>query len=121
LEKDISSLIGNDFLEHFLVTINWADNVIYLDSLSKLDFDNQIYNGLTFKPNFKTSKIEVNGISTKSKLDVKVGAELTAVNGIDISNLSLNDLCEFWNTQWPFIVASKEVSIMVNGEKLKLK
>ncbi|MFK8046645.1 MAG: retropepsin-like aspartic protease [Crocinitomicaceae bacterium] len=115
LEKGVSQLVGNDFFEHFIVTIDWSENKFYLKPVSEIQIENRIYHGFTFKPNYKTNSIAVSGMATENMIDVKLGSQLISINGIDLTNLSKTEFCNFWNNSWQNIIKMDEVLIEIQG------
>ncbi|MDN3494162.1 retropepsin-like aspartic protease [Winogradskyella bathintestinalis] len=118
LQREVKNLqlLGNRFFENYIITIDWEKHQLFLapteDSVSDLLIDFE----LNFKPNFETNKVEVaTGLRTFIKKNkIKQGAILLKVNGKDISNFSHQELCDFWNTEWPKITDAEKLNIVIS-------
>ena len=117
LEKDVSSLLGNQFLENYLVTIDWKNNKLYLDPVKQVQNDTLSTHGLILSPNLSSNQIEIVGMyDTKVDYDVKVGSKISAINGQDVSNFTTSELCDFWKTVWPEIKSEEQINIIVQED-----
>ena len=117
-QKDVGNLqlLGNRFFENFLVTIDWKKHQVYLDPKKEIRPDAPIGFELDFRPNFETNKIEVaTGLKTFIKKNkIKKGAILLKVNETDISNLSHQEFCDFWNEEWPKLTNVEKLNLVVS-------
>ena len=127
-EKGQSKLLGNEFLKHYLVTLDWDEEYFYLDK--KLDFEKPEINQyqVVFYPNYLTNKIQIYGYWNDNKLDktIELGSEIISLNGIDISNLKTSELCEFWyNRKEEFMKKTISAKVLNKGKiknvQLKIK
>ncbi|MFK8039551.1 MAG: aspartyl protease family protein [Crocinitomicaceae bacterium] len=122
LEKGVSSLIGNELFENFTVTFDWQNEMVFLESeeeiISKplLDFEIQ------FKPNYLSNKIEFKGLYNEelSGKNFEIGTEILTINGIDVSNFSNEELCNFWNIEWKKIKLYERIIIETEMGKTEL-
>lgn len=71
---------------------------------------------MDFKANFKISTIEVaTGLkSYTSKNKIKEGTVLLKVNGINVSNFSHEEFCDFWTIAWPKIIDTDKLNIVIS-------
>lgn len=101
--KNINSkkngVIGNKFLENFIVTIDWKENNIYLLPIKKHQpLGNQLSYGINY--GFNNEKLIVGGIwknSEAEKQRIKLGDQIIAVNGKIATNLNQDDICDFFD------------------------
>ena len=101
--KNISSkkngVIGNKFLENFIVTIDWKENNVYLLPIKKYQpIGNQLSYGINY--GFNNEKLIVGGIwknSVAEKQGIKIGDQIIAVNGKISTNLSQEEICNFFD------------------------
>lgn len=123
LEKGVSSLIGNRLLEDFTVFINWVENKLILAPIKVLDPAVLEGYDLLLKPDFATNKIVISGHYTTAVSDPNfmIGTPLVAINGINVSNLTTDELCTFWNDEWPSIGASDEIVIDTENSEMVLE
>lgn len=110
-----SQLLGNKFYENFLVTIDWENHLLYLDPQGEIKQDEFYGFPLEFRANYKTNKIEIyTGIREFLKKNkIENGTILAKVNGVNISNLSDKDFCEFWDISWNKIKTAKTINLTI--------
>lgn len=127
-EKGQSKLLGNEFLKHYLVTLDWNEEYFYLEK--KLDFEKPKINQyqVVLYPNYLTNKIQIYGYWNDNKLEetVELGSEIISLNDIDVSNLKTSELCDFWyNRKEEFMKNTINAKILNKGKiknvQLKIK
>jgi len=125
LQREVKNLqlLGNRFFENYIITIDWEKHQLFLAPIEDSVSDSLIDFELNFKPNFKTNKVEVaTGLRTFIKKNkIKQGATLLKVNGKDISNFSHQELCDFWNIEWPKITDAEKLNIVISQKETDLK
>jgi len=127
LENEVGNLqlLGNRFFEDFIVSIDWEQHNLFLSPLEKNILpDTLIGFQLDFKPNYETNKIEVvTGLKDFTKKHkIETGAILLDVNGTDISNLSDEEFCLFWENDWKSLRNRDtfDIVLVTNGKSNKL-
>jgi len=124
LQNEIGNfqLLGNRFFELFLVTMDWKKHQVYLNLVQENLSDKLIGFELDFKPNYESNTIEVaTGLKAFTKKNkIEQGAKLLKVNETDVSNLSHQDLCDFWTLEWPQIMEAEKLNLVIS-QKGKLK
>ncbi|MCF6171680.1 MAG: retroviral-like aspartic protease family protein [Bacteroidales bacterium] len=119
--QNASSLVGNGFYENYTLTMDWGNNKIFLDPEKEIQGDTLTAYELIISPNYMSNEIEISGYWDHHPFarDVSLEAKLLAINGNDVSNLSTEALCEFWEIKWKEIKKEKTIDIVVsdNGEK----
>jgi hypothetical protein len=117
LENEVGNiqLLGNRFFENFILTIDWKNHQLYLDPIKDIVSETLIDFELNFSPNFETKKIEVaTGLRAFIKKNkIEQGTTLLKVNDTDVSNFSHQELCDFWNTEWPKITNAEKLNILI--------
>ncbi|MEO6242504.1 MAG: hypothetical protein ABIQ40_14310 [Bacteroidia bacterium] len=101
--KNISNkkngVIGNKFLENFIVTIDWKANNIYLLPLKDRELPhNQLSYGLNY--GFQKGNLVVGSIwknSEAEKQGIKVGDQIILFEGKKAINLSQEEICTFFD------------------------
>ncbi len=122
LEKGVSSLIGNELFENFIITFDWKNNILFLEKINDPSTEQFFKFELSLKPNYITNKIEISSIYNKesSTKEYKIGTEILAINEINVSNLSKEELCDFWKNEWSIIELNEIVSIEIESKKIEL-
>ena len=122
LEKGVSSLIGNEFFENFTITFDWKNNALFLDSKKEMPIKNISDYEVILKPNYKNNKIEINGFynNHQTNKNHKIGTEILTINNTNVSNLSTQELCNFWNNEWEKIKMNEKITIETGTEKIEL-
>jgi hypothetical protein len=118
LQREVKNLqlLGNRFFENYIVTIDWEKHQLFLEPTKDIISDELIDFELNFKANFETNKIEVaTGLKSYIK-DHKIseGAILIKVRESDVSNLSHQEFCNFWNVEWPKITDAEKLKIVIS-------
>ncbi|CAN5913719.1 hypothetical protein BH11BAC7_BH11BAC7_08830 [soil metagenome] len=101
--KNISNkkngVIGNKFLENFIVTIDWKANNIYLLPLKNRELPhNQLSYGLNY--GFQKGNLVVGSIwknSEAEKQGIKAGDQIVLFEGKKTINLSQEEICTFFD------------------------
>ena len=120
LEHEVgnSQLLGNKFFENFLMTIDWENHQLYLAPQGEIKKDDLFGFPIMFKANYKSNEI---AIATGEKKflqlnDIGKGSVLSKVGGIDVLNLSDEDFCNFWDTQWTEMMQKDTLNITFTNE-----
>ena len=124
LEKGVSSLLGNQLFEHFMVTVDWVNNQLLLDPIKKLESSSLFDFDLLLKPNYITNKIEISGLYNRDLMEsgFTIGQEILTINGNDVTLFSKEELCEYWNQEREAISMQDKLTIeTINGTKVLLK
>ncbi len=115
-------LLGNLFFENFVVTVDWENHQLYLAPYGEIEQDKLPDFPLKFEANYNANQVFVaTGLSDFLKANkIKMGYVVSKVNGVDISNLSDKEFCEFWNSQWKDIMREgiNEITI-IKDERTK--
>ena len=126
LENEVEKLqlLGNRFFENFLVTIDWEQHNVFLSTIENIIPDSLIGFQLEFQPNYETNKIEIaSGLKDFTKAHkIEKDAILLQVNGIDVSNLSDLEFCDFWSTEWTKMLGVENLNVVIshNGKSKEL-
>lgn len=122
-----SKKIGNQFLGDFIVTIDWAENRIYLQPRGN---ERQSLQGPGFSPHFEAGKLMVSSVlegGPAAEAGLQRGDRLLFVNGIDCINLTESGYCKLllekpWNKAptLDMVVERKGASVKVVIEKRSL-
>ncbi|MFV8357843.1 aspartyl protease family protein [Flavobacterium sp. XS1P32] len=91
-----TNVIGNDFLKHFKVVLNWNESKIYLANVSELKNNTLTNYGLT--ATYNVNKFLVSSVYLNSEADkkgIKLGDEIIEINGFSLKNLNEEQICNF--------------------------
>jgi len=83
--------LGIDFLKHFITTIDWNENIIFLfpnNSIDELPHNKSTF-GFTYE--YRKNKFRIKSIFSGSKAEqigIKIGDEILAINGVSLTQLS---------------------------------
>ncbi len=120
-ENGSSSLIGNKFWKNYLLTIDWENDELILESsrdVSKARFE---FFELTLAVNFDNGKIEIIRMLENNSLDseVSIGSQVLKIKGKDVSNLSSSELCEYWKNEFSQLKNLPHLDIEIYDGKSK--
>jgi predicted aspartyl protease len=117
-------LLGNRFYENFIVTVDWENHQLYLAPYGEIEKDELFEFPLKFKANYNSNKVVIaSGLSEFLKANkIKEGSVVSRVNDVEISSLSDNEFCEFWNSQWKDLMREKsiEITVLKDGKEQKI-
>jgi len=101
LSESSKSLLGNGFFKNYILTMDWNNNRLYLDPMKEIEADTLKGYQLVYQPNYTSNKLEVIRYWDNYKLDdsISLGAQILEINGLDISNYSTDELCNYWGTE----------------------
>ncbi|RZK10398.1 MAG: PDZ domain-containing protein [Flavobacterium sp.] len=117
-----AAVIGNGFLKNFKTTINWKTKTIYLQQQDTIE--NAKVESFGFGIRYINLKPVVSNIilgSDAEKSGLKLGDEITEIEGIDLSDLTEELACEYAFKS--LLSTKKEVSLTYtrNNEKQTIK
>lgn len=118
-EENASRTLGNKFLQNYKVVIDWNLNQIDLSSIS--DFDNSQLNTFGFHYKVLDKKLYVGTIYKNSEAEQKglqINDEISAINELDLTNLSEEDLCNFLYNNLLKEKNNIRIDILRKGKKL---
>ena len=120
-----SSLLGNKVFDDYLLTLDWSNNTLFLEKQKDLAVDEVSYFEFHFSPNFQTMKMEIVNIVNEefSTTSVSLDTEILAINGVDVSNFSLDELCTYWDEEGAKLRLSDKINMLVldKGEKREIQ
>lgn len=93
-DKKSSNLIGNQFLEDYLVTIDWKQQLIYLNLLTNLEDKVKRNYGISVRHD--QEQLIVSSIIKDSPADllgIKLKDQVIAINDKEWANLAFDDYC----------------------------
>ena len=97
------------------------DNTLFLDKQKDLAVNEVSYFEFHFSPNFQTLKMEIVNIVNEefAIAPVSLDTEILAINGVDVSNFSLDELCTYWDEEGAKLRLSDKINMLVldKGEK----
>ncbi|REE25714.1 aspartyl protease [Winogradskyella pacifica] len=118
-KENASNLIGNTFFEKFTITLDWANEIFYLDQNSDFNEDILTEHQIFFHPNYEQNTIIIYSYEDNYLLDkpIELGTQIIAINGINVSNFNTQELYDYWtNNRF-----TKNVEIEIEEKGLKRK
>lgn len=112
-------VIGNDFLSHFIVTIDWLANKIYFKPVPAKPLENNL---ITYgiKYGFENGKLIIGAVfenSAAEKNGLQIGDEIKSFDGTEIKSLSQSQVCTFSETHEPKVVNRKIDLVILRNNK----
>lgn len=98
IKKKAGNLVGNDFLNNYIVTINWQNNRLYLAPVKDTtDITTTSFGfGYEFKnQNFYVSFLYEEGDAIKQ--GVQIGDQLLSIDGVSLENKTVDTFCGLKN------------------------
>lgn len=109
------ALLGNDFLEHFIVYINYNDDKIILEPIEPVAIDKP----KTFIPGILNDSLWIVN-RTNPKLPLKIGDTLKAINGYQPKDL-FDSHCDYFFEVSKLLASDTLLIGTKQGKKLKIK
>jgi hypothetical protein len=118
--------MGNAFMRHFIVTLDWFENVIYLYPRADNPIGKQKKSfGLTV--GYRDNAVRIRSLyegSEAEKRDLKIGDRVLSINGRDMTNLSSDEIRLYRQGYRKFIDDNKPIlliSVVSNGTTRDIK
>lgn len=120
LSNHSDKLIGLEFFENYLTTINWKDKELALTK-TKSAYDHKIstYNSFGFKVVYQDKKLYIGFIyenSPASKSGLEIGDQITKINQFDFDQSTEDQFCTFQNSNILDTEDQLTLSITRNGK-----
>ncbi len=108
-----SSLVGNKFFEHFLLTIDSDHHQLLLDSISDFKADSLEVFELMLRPDYRHNQIKVvaEWADHPLKDSIPSGVPILKIEGHDVAHLTKEELCDFWDNTWVNLIKKKKITI----------
>ncbi len=92
------SLLGNEFFEHYTLTIDWENDQLFFDPIKEFEADMLWGFEFRFAPNFETKRVEIIRFQQNHSLaePITFDAEIIEINGVDVSHFSSEEFCAYW-------------------------
>ena len=120
-----SSLLGNKVFDDYTLTLDWKNNALFLDKQKDHAPTEVSYFEFHFAPNFQELKIEiVNIVDEEFAISpVSLDTEILAIDGVDVSNFSLDELCAYWDEEGAKLRLSDKINMLIldKGEKREIQ
>lgn len=117
-----SSLLGNDFYENYIITIDWKNDYLILDKTEKIDTILPNIYEVGFFTDYENSTVTVANIYDKSKLvgKIKPNSKVLKINNIDLVELKrTGKFCDFWKKEWKTLITDDILKIVVESDGIQ--
>ena len=118
-EVNASRTIGNKFLKNYKVVIDWNLNQINLTKIS--NYDSSQLNKYGFGYKIQNKKLYIGIIFKKSEAEkkgIQINDEIIAINELNVTNLTDEDLCNFIFNDITKEGENIKIDILRKGKKL---
>jgi hypothetical protein len=91
------ALIGNDFLQHFIVTLDWPNETLYLAPTTDVQHMAPTLPDYGFQAMLKDQRLIVTGLYHPSPIanaGVKIGDQILSINGDSYDDLAAESSCD---------------------------
>lgn len=122
-EREFTGFVGNDYLENYIVTVDYQKKRIGFLPGERVDYDSNSTFGLSFTPT--GNKLVVTSVfegSIPEKLGILAGDEIFSINGIKTSELPAGRFCEIYRNEYEIICKADSIlyiEILKNGVIMK--
>ncbi|MGJ8760985.1 MAG: retropepsin-like aspartic protease [Polaribacter sp.] len=117
-----SSLLGNDFYENYIITIDWKNDYLILDKTEKLDSILPNIYEVGFFTDYENNTVTVANIYDKSKLvgKIKPNSKVLKINNIDLIELKITGkFCDFWKKEWKTLITNDILKIVIESDGIQ--
>ncbi|MEG2941031.1 MAG: retropepsin-like aspartic protease [Thermomonas sp.] len=99
LEDSPRSLVGNGFFENFVVTIDWANDLLWLDPRTQIPEGSLDAFQASLHPDYADNTLRLRNQWKSHALSpvLENDARVLRIDGRDVSALDRNQLCALWN------------------------
>ncbi|MEM6344234.1 MAG: aspartyl protease family protein [Bacteroidota bacterium] len=122
LEEGVASLLGNDFLKHYRLSIDWSKNLLFLERNTVASQAIIRDWALLIRPDWEQNKIVIGAKRSGTEYEnVVLNTPVLKVNDFDLSQLSRTQLCDFWQKEWPRLSNQKEIFLSIKGKEAPIR
>ncbi|QXP69548.1 clan AA aspartic protease [Polaribacter sp. R2A056_3_33] len=117
-----SSLLGNDFYENYIITIDWKNDYLILDKTEKLDSILPNIYEVGFFTDYENNTVTVANIYDKSKLvgKIKPNSKVLKINNIDLIELKITGkFCDLWKKEWKKLITNDILKIVIESDGIQ--
>lgn len=118
-------LVGNEFFKNYTLTIDWKNDNLFFETVNDIKTDTLKGYEFDFIPNFITKKFEIIRFQEEHTLEnpPSFDAEIIEIDGVDVANFSLDELCDYWKTESENIKnqATLDIVVLDKGVKRKIR
>lgn len=113
-----SSVLGNEFYENFIITIDWKNDYLFFDPQKNIVFEEPDFFEVSLYVDYGKNEILVSGVFKESSLrnKIKPHSRVLKINDFKVDSLKGFQLCEFWNEEWTDLKKSDELNIIIESE-----
>ncbi len=119
------ALIGNDFLHHFVVTIDWPQQTLYLEPIDVVDALYLQVEGYGFQSLVRNQRLVVTGLYHPSPADdagLQIGDQIMDINGDDYAAIPTDLACHYiYHPIGELYQGSITVTVLREGNLLTLE
>lgn len=123
VQHGVSNLLGNEYFKHYKVTVDWPNDLLYLDPALPLKNESLNRFPVHFRVNYSTNQLEVVQI-VKGYGDVYeelIGNPVIQFNGKQVPQGEPDALCGFWEEQYNAIKEMNQfTAIVMKDDEKKL-
>lgn len=111
-----STLIGEEFFQNFVLTIDWDNHRALLDPVKEILPDSLDDFQLSIYPDYSDLMLKVSGSWKEHSVvpSIPNGTQILKVNEFDVSHLKKEELCHFWDVTWKDM--KKSSSLLIQTE-----
>lgn len=94
-------LMGNEVYEHFILTIDWEHDTLFLDPTKPVEADTLKGFEIRIVPNFVTRQMEIARFQDQYPLadPIAMDAKILKINAVDVSHFTMDELCTYWEQE----------------------
>lgn len=119
VKPDNGAVLGNEFYENFVLTLNWATDTLTLDPIHNPKYYTSPIFDISFFTDYQAQLITVASIDKSSDLFNRIvpNSKILRINQYDINEIiQQGKLCNFWTTEWPELEKLNELKITIEKE-----
>lgn len=119
IKPNNSSILGNEFYENYIVTIDWKNDYLILDPHNEINMTEIDFYDVSFSTNYEKGWITISKIYDKSTLidKVKPNTRVLKINNVDLVELKKSGgICQFWSNEWNEIKKNDILKITIEQD-----
>ncbi len=113
-----SSILGNQFYENFILTIDWKNDLLYLDPQKEIELSEPKIFEVNISADYGKNEILVGNVYKGSEFfnQIKPHSKVLYINEFKVNSFKGNELCEFMEKEWVELKKLDELILTIESE-----
>lgn len=118
IKPNNSSVLGNEFYENFILTIDWKNDFLYIDTQKNIEFKKPDIFEISLYADYGKNEIFISSIYKESEFlrQIKPHSKIIFINEYNVSSFKKDELCEFWENEYVKLKKLDKLNLTIETE-----